>query len=1024
MVPPTWLWRTTFAAAVATFGAAHSVLAQATPPAGAPPGGQPAAQTGRITGTVTTAEGNQPVTAAQVVVVGTRLGAATGENGRYTLSVQPGTYRLRVIRLGFTPDTATVTVAAGATTTRDFVLRQSSVVLTAVVTQAYSPARQQARAVTGSVASVDSALFNKGRVVSAEDLIQAKVAGVQVVSSNEPGGGISVRVRGQASVSGANDPLFVVDGIPLPIGGGLSGGRNPLNFLNPNDIANVNVLKDAQATAIYGSRGANGVVLITTKTGSQGGPQLSYGVNLSNRQVARAPEYLNAQEFRAAVEQYSPNNRRLLRDADTDWFDALSQTGGGQEHNFAVAGNRQGLQYRLSLGYLRDEGVLQGDRTERVSGQFNYGDRLLGDLVDVQATLRGVRTRDAFGGGRFLGAALLSAPTNPIRNPDGSFFATANVLEPRNPLAQLAAQRNDGQTDRGLGNVQARLNLPFLQGLSATVRGSFDAARTLQREFTPTFDPQQAFNTDTLRGTFYQNLPDATTLVLDAFSNYVREYERFGGLNVDLTGGYSFETFRGNNASYRVNGLASNALGTGGLPAARQIVPPSVNVQESRLASFFGRANLSVADRYLFGMSVRRDGSSRFGTNNQWGTFPAVSLGWRLSEEGFLKGRVPALADLKLRYSYGINGNQPTQNYLAFSTYQYSIPTSTVQFGNVFVPTLQPSVANPDLKWEQSATHDVGLDYGFLDGRISGSLDYYTKLTTNLLFEATIPGGSNFNNRLRQNIGSLRNAGVEFALNTQLLTGRGAGLGGVRYDANFNASTNRNRLLQISTTAGQVAEILTGQIGLGGDFVQTLRPGLPLNAFRVFRVQRDASGNPVTGPQTALNPTYYVDQNGDGRIDNNDLVTYKDPAPRWILGHTSNLGYGRFDLNFTLRAYLGFHVYNQVAAAQGNYSQIQQGDVLRNLSAFVRQYDFVNPQFNSELYVERADFLRMDNVTLGYALPALGTLRATRAFVTVQNAFTASGYSGVDPLAGGLGGRDDNTYPLQRIYTVGLTVGF
>jgi iron complex outermembrane receptor protein len=383
------------------------------------------------------------------------------------------------------------------------------------------------------------------------------------------------------------------------------------------------------------------------------------------------------------------------------------------------------------------------------------------------------------------------------------------------------------------------------------------------------------------------------------------------------------------------------------------------------------------------------------------------------------------VSDLKLRYSYGVNGNQPTQNYLAYSTYQYSIPTSTVQFGNEFVPTLQPSVANPDLRWEESATHDVGFDLGLFDDRITTTFDYYNKYTTNLLFEATVPGGSNFNNRLRQNIGSLRNAGIELGINASVLTGRGTGLlGRLRYDANFNATSNRNRLLQISTTAGQVSEILTGQIGLGGDFVQTLRPGSPLNSFRVLRAQRDASGNPITGPETALTPQYYVDQNGDGRIDNSDLVVNGDPSPRWILGHTSNLAYGRFDLNLTLRSYLGFRVYNQVASSQGNFSQLQQGGVLRNLSALVYQYNFVNPQFLSDLYVEDADFLRMDNITLGYALPQLGALRATRAFVTVQNAFTLTGYSGVDPLAGGLNGIDNNTYPLSRIVTVGLTVGF
>jgi TonB-dependent starch-binding outer membrane protein SusC len=983
-----------------------------------------AQQRGSITGRVTDSTTQQGIASANVVVAGTSVGVQTRADGSFTLGgVAAGPATVRVTRIGYGSKSIPVTVPAGGPVTLNVSLNAIATQLTQVVTVAYSPAVQSRRNVTGAVAAVDTALFNKGRVVSTEDLIQAKVPGVQVVSSNEPGGGIAVRVRGQASINGARDPLFVIDGIPLPIGGGLSGGRNPLNFLNPNDIASVTVLKDAQATAIYGSRGANGVVLVTTKNGSASGPQITYGANYSSRDVAKAPEVLTADELRAAVQQYAPNNAKLLGTANTDWFDALTQRGVGQEHNLAVAGSRQDLQYRFSIGYLEDEGVLQRDRTQRISGQFNYADRLLNNALQLQATLRGVRTRDVFGGGRFLGSALFSAPTNPIYNNDGTFFATSNVLEPRNPLAQLASQISRGQTDRGLGNVQATLNAPFVRGLSATVRGSFDAARTLQRTFTPTTDPGQAFVTDTLRGNFSQNLPDATTLVLDAFTNYVQRLDELSA-DLDLTAGYSYETFRGNNASFSAAGLGSNALTIAGIPSARLRPLPNVNIQESRLASFFGRANVTIADKYLLGVSVRRDGSSRFGTNNQWGTFPAVSVGWRLSEEGFMQGRIPSLSDLKLRYSWGLNGNQPTGNYTAYSTYTYSGVTSQVQFGNEYVPTVQPSVANPDLKWEESKTHNLGLDWGILDGRVSGTIDYYNKLTTNLLFEATVPGGSNFNNRLLQNIGSLRNAGLELGVNAQVLTGRGEGFPGhLRYDANFNASTNRNRLLAISTTAGQVSEILTGQIGLGGDFVQTLRPGLPLNAYRVFRVQRDANGDPVVGAQAALNTTYYVDQNGDNKIDAKDLVTHKSPQPRWILGHTSNFGYGRFDLSFALRAYLGFYTYNRVGA-EATYSSLQQGGVVRNVSALVYRYNFVNPQFNSELNVEKADFLRMDNLSVGYTLPTRGTLRSTRVFAALQNAFTTSGYGGVDPLAGGLGGIDNNTYPLSRILTLGLTVGF
>ena len=1000
------------------------------------------AQTGTVSGRVVDSTSGQGIIGVSVRIDGTPLGTQTRADGGYSVTGVPvGARTVRVARIGFRAQSVPVTVSSGGTATANVTLAALAAQLTEVVAVAYSSGgAQDRRNVTGAVAAVDSSLFNKGRVVSAEDLIQAKVAGVQVTSSNEPGGSITVRVRGQASVNGVNDPLFVVDGIPLPIGGGLANGgttssRNPLNFLNPQDIANVTVLKDAQATAIYGSRGANGVVLITTKNGqAQGNTQVTYGANLSDRRVAKAPAYLDAAQYRAAVQQYAPGNVSLLGSANTDWLGAIEQTGGGQEHNLAVGGTRQDLQYRLSLGYLADEGVLRGDRTTRVSGAFNYADRLFGDVLDVQATLRGVRTRDVFGGGSFLGDALAYPSTEAVRNADGTFTAFNNPNAPNNPLARLAATANNGQTNRGIGNLQLRAAAPFLKGLSATVRGSFDAGRTNQVTFTPTYDPTQRFQNDTLKGTFYQNLPDQTTLVLDAFGNYTTRVDRLGGADVDVTGGYSFETFRGDYSSFTVTGLSSNALGTGGVPLATRREQPNVSVQETRLASFFGRANVTLAEKYLLGVSVRRDGSSRFGANNQYGTFPAVSVGWRLSEEGFLKGRLPGVSDLKLRYSYGINGNQPGNDrlLLPFLTYTYSNPQSLVQLGNQFVPTLTAGAVNPNLKWEESATHNLGLDYGVFGGRVNGTVDYYNKLTTNLLFNVPVAAGTNYSNFVLQNVGSLRNAGVELGINASVLQGRGAGrLGRLRYDANFNAAQNRNRVLAIST-AGGATQILTG--GIGFNNVQVVRPGLPVNTFFVYEARRGSDGRVVADSGADYNTKYYVDQNGDGQINQADLVAHRSAQPRWVLGHTSQIGYGRADLGFTLRSYLGYYLYNAVAATQGTYSVVQQGGAPRNLNAAVLRYGFVRQQIQSSVYVEKADFLRMDNLTLGYSLPSRGAFRSTRVFGTVQNVFTTTKYSGVDPLASGANSTDSNirgssgidlnAYPLSRIFTLGLNLGF
>lgn len=978
------------------------------------------AQTGTVTGRVVDSTTHTGVTGAAVIMEGTTLGTRTRPDGSYSIDGVPaGTRSVRATRIGFRPQSLSVVVAPGASVTANFSLGAVATQLSQVVTIAYgSGGAQSTRDVSGSVVSVDSSLFNKGRVVTPEELIQAKVPGVQIINNSQPGGGITIRVRGGTSITASNDPLFVIDGVPLPVGGGLSGGRNPLNFLNPQDIANITVLKDAAATTIYGSRGANGVVLITMKSGSDAGAQISYGSSFSSSSIVKAPHVLDADQFRQAVQDNAPNNLQFLGTANTNFFDAIRRTAYGQDHNFAFGAARQDMRYRLALGYLNQQGVLEGDRTRRYSGAFNYSDQLLNNMISLVGALRVSRTNDIFAGGRVLGDALNFAPTQPITNPNGTFFEFANNLAPANPLERLAVEKSTGRTDRGIGNVEVRTQLPFISGLSATVRGSFDNARTTQTDFAPSTARTQ--QRATYKGFFTNNLPDATTLVLDTYGNYTHHLASYA-TDVDVTGGYSFETFRGNNSTYSVQGLSTNLLGDGGVDPAAANRTTSFNIQESRLASFFGRANFIAKDRYLLGLGIRRDGSSRFGINNQWGLFTAASVGWRLSEEGFFKGRVPGLSDLKLRYSYGTNGNQAFANYLAISTYSYSSTPSQILFGTSFIPTVAPTAANPNLKWETTAQHNAGVDYGLLDGRISGTLEYYVKNTTNLLFNVPVAAGTNFGNRVVQNVGSMRNAGVDASISAQVLRGTGSGmLGRLRYDANFIASTNRNRVIAISTTGG-ASQIATG--GLGFITLQTIRPDLPINTFLLYQHKNDADGNPVTGKNAAYNPTYYVDQNGDGQINQADLVPGKSPQPKWILGHTSQFGYKNVDLGFTLRANLGVYQYNAVAAGS-TFSAVQGAGFPSNLNTDVFKYGFVTGQPFSDLYVEDASFLRMDNLTLGFNLPRERVLTSTRVFATVQNVFTVTKFTGLDPQSNALNGINGNQYPLSRTLTLGLNVGF
>lgn len=966
------------------------------------------AQMGRITGTVTAADGGHPITSAQIVVVGTQNGSASRDDGRYTVTAPAGTYKLRVIRLGYSPDSATVTVTAGGETTQNFVLTSQATILTTIVSIGYGTQEKKDR--TGSVESIDSTQFNKGRVISADQLIRAKVPGVQVVDNNEPGGGVAVRIRGGTSINASNDPLYVVDGVPLQVGGGVSAGRNPLNFLNPNDIENISVLKDASATAIYGSRGANGVVIITTKQGKRG-TQVDYSSSASTSIASGEPDMLNAAQIKAAVQQYAPENAGQLGSSSTNWRDLVIRDAAGQEHTLGVSGMREDMRYRVSLGYLDQQGVLLGTDARRVSLGLNYNDQVLNRRLEISANVKGSRSDDKFTPGGVLSGATLFSPTLAPYTSTGAFTQYANILAAANPLSELAYISDAGRTYRSIGSAEVKYKVPRVDGLSATVRGGYDIADARRTTFTSSLQHGQVGADNP--GNLYRNSPQQSNRLLDAFANYVHDLG--ANNNVDLTAGYSYEQANGDYASFNARGLASNLLGPNGLPAAK-VIDQFLTQDESKLISGFARANLSIRDRYLLTAAVRRDGSSRFGPNNQWGWFPSFAAAWRILNEPFFQSHAGSISDLKLRASYGVNGNQAFGNYLQYSTYSYANSQAQVQFGNSFITPIRPSAVDPDIKWEQTASTNFGIDYGFWDNRITGSIDVYNKKTTNLIFNVPVAAGTNLSNFVTTNIGSMRNRGVELGLNAQILDARG---GGLTWNANFNAATNTNRLLSISGTGSDA--ILTGGIAGGvGTNIQVLQPGQSVYSFFVYRHKTDASGNPVLGQKSDLE--LYQDINGDKQINQSDRVAYKSPQPKWILGHTSNFGYRKFDASFTLRSYLGNYVYNNVASNLGHYDALK-GIWPSNLHASVLKNGFVAPQYFSDIYVEDASFLRLDNVSLGYTFKNPRGFHALRVYGAAQNVFTLTKYSGIDPSATN-NGIDNNIYPLSRTLSLGINVGF
>ena len=984
---------------------------------------------GTIQGTV--ADSAQQPIQGVTVSVGSRS-AVSRPDGRYTLGNVPagsGTVQARLI--GYSLATAPYTVEPGQTLDLDIVMNPQALELAEIVSVGYG--EQTAGNLTGAVTSVNSDEFNKGRVVNPTELIAAKVAGVQVVENNEPGGGIAIRIRGTTSVNASSEPLYVVDGMPLGSGAGTgpNAGRDALNFLNPDDIENITVLRDASAASIYGANAANGVVLITTKTGKNR-PQFEYSGNVSASTIVRRPSVLDAQQFRAAVEQHAPQNVQFLGDANTNWFDPVDRTAVGHEHNVAFSSAGERTNYRVSFNYLNQKGILETTGAERMSLGLNYNQLLFSDRLNLKLNLRGSRTEDQFAQNGLLSNAIQMSPTQPINDPNnvtGFFEWPGNILtSPDNPAAIAALATDQATTYRALANLQAEYSLPFISGLQANVNLGFDLIEGKREIFTPAILHQQ--QKEGIDGQYIRREPSQLNSVLETYLNYAAP-NRVGPGALELTAGYSYADVNVDSTKVEARGLSTDLLGVDGFPAA-QTVQNFVDVQDSKLISFFGRLNYHIHDKYLLALSVRRDGSSRFGEGNDGGTFPSVAVAWRLSQEPFLRGW-SGLSDLKLRASWAKTGNQAFANYQQYTTYQVGDAQTQYLFGDTVITTVRPGAVDPNIKWEETRSFDIGLDFGFANQRFSGAIDWYDKKTTDLIFTVPVAAGTNLSNFITTNIGSMRNRGIEFSLSADVLQARRRGLS---WRADFTAARNTNELLTINPFAGNAARILAGGSGGGvGTQIQVLTPGEPVNSFFVYEHRRDANGRPVNsdldGNGSVNDLDFYVDQNQDGVINVDDRRPFHDPAPKWILGHSSYLGYGNFDLGFTLRAHLGNYVYNNIASNLGTFQEVTRGRPY-NLHTSVLETGFLTQQLLSDYYVEKASYLRMDNVTLGYNFNLRN--RAARLYLTAQSLFTVTDYSGVDPNANvgtaadtrtnALNGIDNNIWPRSRTFTGGLSIRF
>jgi len=870
---------------------------------------------------------------------------------------------------------------------------------------------------TGVVSKIDEDDFIQGAISSPEKLLNGKVAGLQVSNNGEPGGGSRIRLRGGTSLDASSDPLIVLDGVPLD-SRGFASSRNALNFINTNDVESMTILKDASASAIYGSRGANGVIIITTKSGQSGKPKLSYSGNANVSFFTGSPNHLSANNFRNAINNKAPQEIEFLGDVNTDWVSEVTQIANSTEHNLSFSGGNKKTKYNLSAGYLNSKGVLKTSAHEKLSGAASVSTKILNERLSVSFKTRTGLTNDVFAP-NVMGSALSYDPTRPVLDADsefGGYYQWDDPLATNNPVATLELTNNTGRLMRSLNNLTLTYDLPFLEGLSLTSNTSYDYITGEKREFT---DPLDKSNFERGGRLFNEDLQNYSSLI-ETYGTYKRNFKSLG---LEFTAGHSWQEFDQQNRWEFGNGLELDESDE--YQYTLDIVQDSFLVK-NRLISFFGRTNLTLNEKYLLTASIRRDGSSRFGPANKWGLFPSAAFAWRILEEDFAKDLSKTFTDLKLRLSWGITGNEDIEDFLFKTFYSYGSDDSRVQFGEDFVRTLRGTGVDPNIKWEQTSSFNIGIDYGFNNNRWSGSVDLYRKYTDDLLFTVATPAFTNLKDRVLTNIGEMENRGIELSLNAVAFDKKN-----FDWKLGFNIAANQNEIKKLDNSILQAALYETG--GISGDIgqtIQVLQVGESIETFRTFSHILGDDGLPrpdtedFNGDGFTNDLDIYEDINGDGIINENDLVVGESAAPKLILGLTSNIKWKKWDSALTFRSHLGNYVYNNVASGSGYFDKLTDR-VTNNVDESAFELNFKERQLKSDYYIENASFLKLDNVSIGYNLEPNKVFESMRLHLTANNLFTLTGYSGLDPeLPQFSGGIDNNLYPISMNFLIGVNVLF
>ena len=940
----------------------------------------------------TTGEG---VFGATVRVEGTQIATITDLDGNFTLTAPAGA-DITVTFIGYQPQTVSAAPVLEITLKDDIQLLENVVVI------GYGTARKSD--LTGSVSTIKTEDFNGGSINSAEQLINGKVSGVQIMSnSGSPTAGNTIRIRGGASLNASNDPLIVVDGVPIE-SGGIAGSSNPMSMINPSDIESMTILKDASSTAIYGSRASNGVLLITTKKGGKDKLKVSIVSNNSISTKTETADMLSASQFRNVINEHGTDlQKSLLGNVSTNWMDEIFQTAFATDDNISVSGRVGFLPYRVSAGYTNQEGILKTDKMERYSGSLVLSPSFFKDHLRLTLNAKGSINKNRFADAGTIYNASSFNPTVPVYSGNKRFGGYWEAISPggapdgtKNPVGLLEYVKHTGHVKRLIGNFDIDNKMHFLPDLKAHVSLGLDYGEGYGIYYSPN-GVGLSFETG---GNNNKYGPQKNTNKLfTAYLNYSRNLDRINS-NIDVTAGYDYQMWTNKSNAYDSYNVYGEVQGH-----------TAATDQRHALVSWYGRINYGFAERYLLTATVRADGTSRFSSDNRWGFFPSVGLGWRLNEEKFMDS-LKWLDNLKLRVSYGETGQQEIgNNYGYMSVYNLSNPGAYYFLGGTYIPMYRPQAYIENLKWESTASWNYGFDFALLDNRISGSFDYYTRETKDLLAEVPVPAGANFNSRMTTNVGNVDSKGIEITLSATPVQTKN-----LTWDVSMNATWQTMKVKNLSLVPGTAAVNTLAGPTFDSYSIQVLSEGYEPYMFYLYHQLYDEAGKPIEGK--------YADLNGDGVIDNDDRYRIKSPAPDWIFGFSTSLTYKKWSLSTSLRANVGNYVYNGNAMNMGAWETVSFNNYqLNNIHASYLKTGFQHRQRLSDYYLENASFLKMDNLSIRYTFgkiaPWISNLYAS---VMVQNVFTITDYSGVDPEVPS--GCDKEFYPRPRTYSLSVGIDF